>query len=275
MAAMATQDRSGAARTRSSGKTSSTTASTKASTKTSKPTKAEKKTARAASRRARRERISQIWQAFQMQRREDKALVPIMVGCVVGVALVLFLLGLLIGQQWFLLPTGILLGVLVAIIVFGRRMQKNVFAKAEGQPGAAGWALDNMRGQWRVNQAVAGTTHLDAVHRVIGRPGIVLVGEGADHRLKGLMAQEKKKVSRVAGQVPIYEFTVGEGDGQVPLGKLQRRMTRLPRNITRDQMDTLEKRLAALGARGGPAMPKGPAPKATQMRGMQRTVRRR
>lgn len=238
--------------------------------------KEEKKAAKQAAKAARRERFSQIWQAFQMQRREDKALLPLMIGAVVVTALVLFGIGLLIGQQWFLLPTGILLGILLAVIIFGRRVQRNVYSKATGQPGAAGWALDNMRGQWRVTQAVAGTTQLDAVHRVIGRPGVVLVAEGAPHRTKSLVAQEKKRVSRIIGQVPIYEVSVGEDEGQVPLAKLQRHMTKLPRNIDKSQMETVEKRLAALANRSGPAMPKGPTPKnAQQLKGMQRTARRR
>lgn len=238
--------------------------------------KEEKKAAKQAAKAARRERFRQIWQAFQMQRKEDKLLLPLMIGAVVVTALVLFGIGLLIGQEWFLLPTGILLGVLLAVIIFGRRVQKNVYAKAAGQPGAAGWALDNMRGQWRVTQAVAGTTQLDAVHRVIGRPGVILVAEGVPHRTKGLVAQEKKRVSRIVGQVPIYEVLVGDEEGQVPLSKLQRHVTKLPRNIDKSQMETVEKRLAALAARGGPAMPKGPMPRnAQQMKGMQRTARRR
>jgi len=238
--------------------------------------KEEKKAAKQAAKAARRQRFSQIWQAFQMQRREDKALLPIMIGTVVGTALVLFLVGLLIGQEWFLLPTGILLGVLLAVIIFGRRVQRNVYAKAAGQPGAAGWALDTMRGQWRVTQAVAGTTQLDAVHRVIGRPGVIIVAEGAPHRTKNLVAQEKKRVARIVGQVPIYEVIVGEDEGQVPLAKLQRHLTKLPRNIDKGQMDTVEKRLAALASRSGPAVPKGPMPRnAQQLKGMQRTARRR
>jgi hypothetical protein len=238
--------------------------------------KEEKKAAKQAAKAARRERFSQIWQAFQMQRREDKALLPLMIGAVVGTALVLFLVGLLIGQQWFLLPTGILLGILLAVLIFGRRVQRNVYAKASGQPGAAGWALDTMRGQWRVTQAVAGTTQLDVVHRVIGRPGVIIVAEGVPHRTKSLVAQEKKRVSRIVGQVPIYEITVGDEEGQVPLAKLQRHVTKLPRNIDKNQMDTVEKRLAALASRGGPAMPKGPVPRnAQQMKGMQRAARRR
>ena len=172
------------------------------------------------------------------------------------------------------LPIGIAIGVLAAISIFGRRVQRAVYTKAEGQPGAAGWALDNLRGQWRVTPGVAGTTHLDAVHRVIGRPGIILVAEGAPHRVKGLLAQEKKRTARVAGKTPIYDVVVGNEEGQVPLGKLQRHLMKLPRNISASDMEAMEARLAALGSRAA-AMPKGPMPAGAKMRSVQRTVRRR
>ena len=45
----------------------------------------------------------------------------------------------------------------------------------------------------------AATTQFDSVHRLIGRPGVVLIGEGAPHRVRPLIAQEKKKIARVAG----------------------------------------------------------------------------
>lgn len=239
-----------------------------------KPDKAAKKEARQRKRAAAKQRRAQIWQAFQMQRREDKALIPWMLVAFVGSVAVVFAIGLIFGLEWVFLPLGIVLGVLAAISVFGRRVQRSVYRKADGQPGAAGWALDNMRGQWRVTQGVAGTTHLDAVHRVIGRPGVVLVAEGAPHRVKSLLAQEKKRISRVVGNVPIYDIVVGNEDEQVPLAKLQRRLQKLPRNITVKQMDTIEARLAALGSRAA-ALPKGPMPAGAKMRSMQRTVRRR
>jgi F0F1-type ATP synthase assembly protein I len=236
---------------------------------------ADKKAAKAAKRAASKERRSQMWQAFQMQRREDKALVPILAGVLLGSVAVFALIGFLLGVPTILIPLGVVVGILLAVIVFGRRLQRSVYAKADGQPGAAGWALDNLRGSWRVNQAVAGTTQLDAVHRVLGRPGVILVAEGAPHRVKGLLAQEKKRVSRIVGDTPIYDVVVGDGEGQVPLSKLQRHLSKLPRNIDVKQMDTLEARLAALGARGGAAMPKGPLPAGAKMRNVQRTVRRR
>ena len=100
-----------------------------------KPSKEEKAAAKAAKKAASKERRSQLWQAFNLQRKEDKLLLPLMIGAVVGLGLLFFLIGLIFGLQWFLLPLGIVLGGLVAFIIFGRRVQKTVYGKAEGQPG--------------------------------------------------------------------------------------------------------------------------------------------
>ncbi|MDQ4117600.1 MAG: DUF4191 domain-containing protein, partial [Actinomycetota bacterium] len=105
--------------------------------------------------------------------------------------------------------------------------------------------------------------------------GIIFVAEGAPHRVKNLLAQEKKRHARVAGKIPIYDVIVGNEDGQVPLGKVQRHLTKLPRNITAKDMDALEQKLSALGSRAA-AMPKGPMPQGAKMRSsVQRTVKRR
>ncbi|GEE03400.1 membrane protein [Gordonia spumicola] len=243
---------------------------------TSKEAKAAAKAARKA---ASKERRQQIWQAFQMQRKEDKALIPLMAGVIVGVTLIFVLLSLLanFGPLWLMIPLGLILGVLLSFILFGRRVQKTVYRKADGQPGAAGWALGNIRGQWRVQQAVAGTSHLDAVHRVIGKPGVILVAEGQASRIKPLMAQEKKKVARVVGDTPVYEVMVGDGEGEVPLAKLERYIRKLPNNIDRNRMEAVDGRLSALKAKGGAgaALPKGPMPQGAKMRSAARTVRRR
>jgi hypothetical protein len=221
-----------------------------------------------------RTKAGQFIQAFRMQLRDDKALIPWLVGTFVVVAGVVFGIGVSLGNQWFLLPLGIILALLVDMIIFGRRVQRNVFAKAEGQPGAAGWALQNMRGSWNVSQGVSGTAQLDVVHRVVGRPGVVLVAEGAPHRVKGLLAQEKKRVARMVGSTPIYDVVVGNEQGQVPLRRLQSHVTKLPRNISKDQVDSLNTRLSAL-SKGGAAMPKGPVPQGAKVRSPQRTVKRR
>lgn len=233
------------------------------------------KQAKREKRAASKARRGQIFEAFKMQRREDKMLIPWMAGSIIVVAGVVFGVGFFFHAQWVLLPIGLVLGVLLAMVIFGRRVQKTVYSKADGQPGAAGWALDNLRGGWRVTQTVAATTHLDAVHRVLGAPGVVLVGEGAPHRVKGLLQQEKKRVARLVGSTPIYEVIVGSGEGETPLRKLQPTLMKLPRNLKAAQVDALEAKLAALGNRGGAAMPKGPVPAGAKMRNVQRAMRRR
>lgn len=232
------------------------------------------KQAKREKRAASKARRGQLFEAFKMQRREDPMLIPWMVGSIVVVAGVLFGIGFIFGIQWTLLPLGIVLGILLAVIIFGRRVQRTVYGKADGQPGAAAWALENLRGKWKVTPTVAATTQLDAVHRVLGHPGVILVAEGAPHRVKNLLAQEKKRVSRLVGDTPIYDVTIGHEDKQVPLKKLQSHLTKLPRNLKPAQVDALEAKLAALGSRGA-AMPKGPMPAGAKMRNVQRTIRRR
>ncbi|WP_020105721.1 DUF4191 domain-containing protein [Nocardia sp. 348MFTsu5.1] len=244
--------------------------------KATKATKESKAAAKAARREASRARRKQLWQAFQMQRKEDKLLLPLMIGVIVGLTVIAVLIGIFIGGLIFVLPMGILLGVLLAFLIFGRRVQKTVFKKADGQAGAAAWALDNMRGQWRVKQAVSGTAQLDAIHRVIGKPGVILVAEGSPVRTKSLLAQEKKRVARIVGDTPIYDITVGNEEGQIPLKNLERHLNKLPSNIDKKRIDQLESRLAALGGKTpGPGMPKGPMPAGAKMRSIQRTARRR
>jgi hypothetical protein len=240
--------------------------------------KAARAEAQAARKAASRERRSQLWQAFKVQRQQDKRLLPYMIGAFVLIVAASATAGVLVGglTMFTLIIFGVALGALVAFIIFGRRAQKSVYRQAEGQTGAAAWVLDNLRGKWRVSPGVAATGHFDAVHRVIGRPGVIFVGEGSPTRVKPLLAQEKKRTARLIGDIPIYDVIVGTGEGEVPLGKLERHLTRLPANITVKQMDALESRLAALGSRAGAAiMPKGPLPNAGKMRGVQRTVRRK
>jgi hypothetical protein len=92
--------------------------------------------------------------------------------------------------------------------------------------------------------------------------------------VKGLLAQEKKRMARVVGTTPIYNVIVGNEEGQIPLPKLQRHIMKLPSNINNSQIDTLESRLGALASRGA-ALPKGPLPPGAKMRSVQRAIRRR
>jgi hypothetical protein len=109
---------------------------------------------------------------------------------------------------------------------------------------------------------------------VLGRPGIILVAEGVPSRVRGLLASEKKKVARVVGDTPIYDIVVGDEEGQVPLRKLSSHVMKLPRNLTAAEVNTLGRRMSALGG-GRMPVPGGPLPGGKQMTVSQRQVRRR
>lgn len=245
--------------------------------------KADKKAEKQAKRAQSKQTRGQFWQVLTMLAKEDKLFVPGVIGIIVVCAVVAFLVGLLWGGQWWMLFLGILLGILLAMMWFSRRVQSLMYKRYEGQPGAAAWTLDQLRGGWRVTQSVAMNTHFDAVHRVVGRPGIILVGEGAPHRVKPLLNQEKKKIARVVGETPIYELVVtdspeeGAKPEQLALPKLNRRLSRYPANIERAKIDALDTRLTALNAKTGmqSQMPKGPAPQGAKVRNINRTARRR
>jgi hypothetical protein len=238
--------------------------------------KEDKKAKRAEKRAQRRQTWSNLRQAFVLTRKVDKRLVPYMVGAFVLAAAVGYLIVWAITKSYFFgIPLAIAAGVLAALLIFSRRAQKSMFTQAEGQPGAAGWMLSQrLRGDWRLNQAVAGTAQLDVLHRLVGRPGIVLVGEGSPARVRGLIAAEKRNLSRVAGDVPIYDFIVGTGEDEVPLAKLSRKLLALPSNLSKAEVSSLETRLSALSGSGRMPMPQGPLPTGAKTRNMQRAARR-
>jgi Domain of unknown function (DUF4191) len=218
--------------------------------------------------------VRMIKQAYSLTRTNDPKLPWIMLICFVAVAAVIELVGILFGSPFIVLPLALVSGALAAMVVFGRRAQGSAYRQVEGQPGAAAWVLEGMRGDWQVSSGVAGTTQLDAVHRVLGRPGVILVGEGSPSRVRPLLAQEKKRVARIAGDAPIYDVLVGDEEGQVPLRKLSAHVMKLPRNLSGGELNALRKRLAALGGARMP-VPGGPLPGGRQMTVSQRQVRRR
>jgi hypothetical protein len=204
-------------------------------------------------------RLKQIRMVAGLIHKSNPKAMPIVFGSGLGVLVVLVVVGLLTGLAAFLIPLGVLLGLLVALILFGRYSQAAQFSAIEGQPGAAAAVLQNMRGNWTVTPGIAGNRSMDMVHRAVGRPGVILIGEGSPNRLASLLAAEKKRVARVAYEVPVFEFQIGNGEGQVPISKLQRKIMRLPRQLKPAAVSDINHRLKALQ----PTMqaPKGPIPR--------------
>lgn len=208
-------------------------------------------------------RLKQIRMVAQVVRQADPKALPITFASALGTLVVVVLIGLLIGQLWFFIPLGVLAAIAVGMIVFGQMAQRAQYKMIAGQPGAAAAILKNMRGGWTVTEAVSGNRNLDMVHRAVGRPGVVLVSEGPRSRVGQLLGAEKKRISRAAQQVPIYDIQVGTDEGQIPVDKLQRHLMKLPRNLNKAQVAELNDRLQALPR--AMQMPKGPMPKGAKM----------
>src|SRR4051812_35271286 len=88
-------------------------------------------------------------QAYKMTYKNDPKLPWVMLIAFVVVVAVVELIGILLGSPFLFLPIAILLGLLATLIVFGRRAQSTAYRQVEGQPGAASWVLEGMRGDWR------------------------------------------------------------------------------------------------------------------------------
>jgi hypothetical protein len=213
-------------------------------------------------------RLKQIRAAWTMTRRADPKLLPLTLAAFFGPLLLAVALGLVVGPLYIWLPFGLLLGLMITMIVFGRRVQKTAFAGVEGQPGAAAAVLNAARGNWRVTPAVGFNRDQEIVHRVLGRPGVILVAEagvtGAHKGTRNLVATEKKRLSRfLSSDVPVYDILVGDGDGQVPLRRLEKHLLKLPRNLKPKAVNELDRRLKPLTA--SVPIPKGPMPTTGRM----------
>ena len=225
-------------------------------------------------------RRAQFVETYRMAKRSDKRLGlwvfgSFAVGAIVGFAVFYLIAGGTTLGTIISVIGGLLLGALLAMVIFGRRAQKAAYAQMDGQPGAAAAALRMLRGRsWKSSPAIAFTKQQDVVHRLVGPPGIVLIGEGNPNRLRSLLATERRKHERVAADVPIHEVMCGNGEGQVPLSKLVRHVQKLGRSVKPAEMTDILNRLKALDStRSAVPMPKGPVP--TSMKGMRSQMRGR
>jgi hypothetical protein len=220
-------------------------------------------------------RISQLRQIYTVTRQADPRLPLWMLGGFALTLLVLFGIGLLIGQPIFLAIIGLPMALLVALVIMSRRAERSAYARMAGQPGVAGAVLKNIRRGWYVEDepvAIDPRTR-DLVFRAIGRPGVALVAEGPVQRTQRLVEGERKRIARVLGpNVPVMVIHVGDGEGQVPLRKLNSTLMRSRTVLTKTEVSQVAARLRALGG-VRPPIPKGIDP--TRARPDRRGVRGR
>lgn len=203
----------------------------------------------------------QVWQAYQMTRKNDPAVTWIVLAVFFGIIVVGLVIGLLINHWVYVLLLSIPFAALGAMFILARRAETAAYTQIEGQPGAAFAALGTIRRGWTFTQepvAVDPRTQ-DMVFRGVGKPGVVLVGEGPPARIAKLLESERKRTARVISGAPITLIQVGDGEGQVPLRKLPREVQKLRGKLTKAEISEVSKRLTALGGIKLP-VPKGVDP---------------
>ncbi|MFZ0529601.1 MAG: DUF4191 domain-containing protein [Propionicimonas sp.] len=216
----------------------------------------------------------QYWQTYKVTAEVDPKLNWWLLGAFAGVLVIFIIVGVLLQPWWMWLVLGVMGGLTAAMWVLLDRAKKATYTRYAGQPGSAEVALSMLDGKkWFHTAAITATRQLDAVHRVVGPAGIVLIGEGSPARVKQLLASEAKKHEQVAYGVPVTSIVMGDGEGQVPLDKLAGYIKKLPKKLEASQVADVRARLRALDAvRPKVPIPRGPMP---SMKGVNRAMRGR
>ena len=204
-------------------------------------------------------RTAAIRQTIKATAKADKKFVPLVVAAFVVTLGVFVAIGVALDRPILFGILGLLFALVAALTVTGRRASAAAFAGIEGQPGAAAAVLGSMRGHWHVTPAVGITRQQDFVHRVVGRPGVILVAEGSGSRPRELLTAELRRTRRLIGDTPLYDIVVGDGEGRIAIPRLQAHLMKLPRNLKPREVNELEARLKAVGGMNVP-LPKGPIP---------------
>lgn len=205
-----------------------------------------------------------IRQTFRLTKEVDKFIGLILFTVFLVTTTPIILFGILTATSPFIqiisVSLGITIGLMMTVIVFGRRAESAAYAKIEGQPGAAAAILNTLKKGWIVTPAIALTKQQDLVHRVLGPVGVVLVGEGSANRVAQLLQNEKIKTQRIAGEVPVITVIVGMQEGLVPYRKLVKHVKKLGKKISPKEVRQLRSKFGAVSSSPLP-IPKGPMPK--------------
>ncbi len=172
----------------------------------------------------------------------------------VGVLAVGAIIGLIFGHVLTSVLIAIPAGALAAMIVMSRRGERAAFAQMDGQRGATLGGLSSVRRGWYYDQEpiAADATKPNEMQtaavlfRAVGRPGIVLFGEGPKGRVNRLFAKEKKRLAKVTPDVPVHTYIVGSGEGELPPRKIRMTLTKLRPALSKEEMSVVNKRLKSL-----------------------------
>lgn len=200
-------------------------------------------------------KIKQLLQVYKLTAKADKNFVPLGILSFVGpmaigiVAILLFFVDQPLSIFLWSIST-ILFSLLLTLSVLSRRAERAAFMRISGQPGAVAAVISSTlkRGYSTSEMPVAvDPKSRDAVYRAVGKAGVVLIAEGNSARLRQIVEDEKRKVSRAIPGVTVSVLSVNEQPGSVPLYALTKAIYKLKKTLSRAEISVVNKRLAGLG----------------------------
>lgn len=200
-------------------------------------------------------KIKQLWRVYKLTAKADKNFVisgvlafvgPLAIG---ALAIVLFFQdSLLTVILWSV--TTVLTSLLVSLTVLSRRAERAAFMRIAGQPGAVAAVIGSTlkRGYSSSEMPVAvDPKSKDAVYRTVGKAGVVLIAEGGSSRVKQLIEDERRRVSRAVPGVTIPVVWVNQDPAATQLHSLTKTIYKLKKTLTRAEISIVNKRLGGLG----------------------------
>ena len=210
-------------------------------------------------------RVKQLWQIFVMTKKTDKALVPLLILTLIApvsagiAAAILISAGSILTLVLYII-TGLMLSVLLTLVVLGNRSERTAYQQISGQPGAVGAVLRSaLRRVWQASEfpvAVNPKTQ-EAVYRAVGKPGVVLIGEGPQSKTKKMLDDERRAVLRAVPDIPVHYIFVGPDADATPLHKLSKHMRSFKNSLRKAEVLAVSHRLNSLSRGGKLPIPKG------------------
>lgn len=182
-------------------------------------------------------------------------------GSLLGMILIGVILAALT-KNWILwIIFGVLFGVTLSMLVLVQLVKRASYAQIDGMPGATAAVIGQIKRGWTISQEPVrfNARTQDMIFRIVGRPGIVLLADGHPGRVQKLIDEERRSLKRIAPSVPIEVIKVGNGEGQVPLIKLQNKLARLSKKLSNQEVAAVATRLQSVNQNTVP-IPKGVDP---------------
>lgn len=171
-------------------------------------------------------------------------------GLFIGILAIFIVLGIVTGRYIMLPIFGLSLAVMSAFGVLAFKANKARYLQIDGRLGAVGALLNEGRRGWSTNQepVAFNARTQDLIYRAVGRPGVVLISEGAPTRVTRMLEDEKRKIARILPDVPVHTVQVGDAEGQVNIAKMWKAVTGKKGKLTANEIAVVAKRLDSISA---------------------------